>query len=442
MAYGFCKILKSGGDDVRLICHDIDHLMSQPEWDDQDLDFNNFPDENNFFISHTPVMLTRPQWYERVDIQYYQSKKIKFLSRFAPRIVKEVLRPYYYKFFHSREVIVSREGERIVNSKCDIGLSYREEDALKFSPHVAWLKKLSSGDESVIFAYVLSPIYAMLCHDKPIVAVEIGTMRDIPFENTSNGRMLAAAYRAADHVVITNPDVKAQADLLGLTSYSFCPHPVDEDRYKPLQDTVYYDSLLSDIPDTEWLGVAPARQNWQIKGNYKYIEALKILREKHNSKVSLVIPGWGQDIQKSKLYAQKLGVDRYIKWIPPVAESTLIKMYSTLDFVLDQFQLGVFGLITPKALACGGVVITSYNHDVHKWCFSEDPPLFAADSAASIVERILEVTVSRDRDGLREASRSWFMRHHSKQVVRNCLEYAAAEAIKNFETGNEKTTFI
>lgn len=442
VAYGFCKILKDGGHGVRLICHDIDHLMSQPEWDDQDLDFNNFPDENNFFISHQSVTLTRPSWYQRLDIQYYQSKKIKFLSRFAPRFIKEILRPYYYKFFHSREFVVpSNTGESEGFRKIE-KLDYREDDALKFSPHVAWLKGLSSEEESVVFAYVLSPIYAMFCHDKPVIAVEIGTMRDIPFEKTSNGRMLAAAYRAADHVLITNPDVKVQADALGVKDYSFCPHPVDEDRYKPMRDIAYYESVRLDIPDTEWVGVAPARQNWDIKGNYKYIEALNILRETHRKKVSLIIPAWGQDVQKSKLYAEKMGVDQYIRWIPPVAESTLIKMFSSMDFVLDQFQLGVFGLITPKALACGGIVITSYSQDAHKWCFSEDPPLFAADSVGSIVEKILMVTVNKNDNLLREASRRWFMKYHSKQVVRESLEYATAEAMKKFEGSNEATAFI
>lgn len=454
VAYGYCKILNASGHEVRLLCHDINHLMSQPEWDDQDLDFNNFPDENNFFLSHQPVELTRPSWYQRVDIQHFLDvsrpgarknyllhvgefgvkRLVRLLSKYAPISLKEALRPYFYKIFYSKEMLdlvkpgaVSKLGSEPVNDY--------EEDALKFAPHVEWLKRLTN-DEEVIFAYVLSPIYTMFKHDRPVVAVEIGTMRDIPFEDTANGRMLTAAYRAVDHVIITNPDVKAQADEIGITSYSFCPHPVDEERYKPIQDSDYCKSTRDSIPDTEWLGVAPARQNWEIKGNYKYIEALKQLREEHGKKVSLVIPAWGQDIQRSKSYAEQLGVDKYIKWIPPVAESTLIKMFGNFDFVLDQFELGVFGLITPKALACGGIVITSYEKEVHDWCFSEHPPLLPADSTESIVEKVLLVVTSADKQTLREASRSWFIKHHSKEVVKECLLECAEKAKENFALKN------
>ncbi|MGE6992009.1 hypothetical protein ACQKIK_01145 [Pseudomonas sp. NPDC047961] len=410
--------------------------MSQPEWDDQDLDFNNFPDENNFFVSHKPVELTRPEWFERVDIQYYQSSRLKLLARISPQFIKEWLRPFYYKIFYSRKQLSEVKMEVVGRASGISAPNNYQDDALKFSPHVAWLKKLVSPEDEVLFSYVLSPIYAMFCHDRPVVAVEIGTMRDIPFEDTSNGRMLAAAYAAADHVIITNPDVKAQADVLGLASYTFCPHPVDEDRYAPSEGREYYESMRSSIPDTDWLGVAPARQNWKIKGNYKYIDALRLLRAE-GKKVSLIIPAWGQDIQESKSYAAKLGVNEYIRWIPPVAESTLIKMFSSFDFVLDQFELGVFGLITPKALACGGVVITSYDEHVHDWCFGEHPPLLSANSADTIAERIISVISGLGGSARRTASRNWFMTYHSKRVVTERLIEAANLAKINFKAKSD-----
>ncbi|MEW9679314.1 glycosyltransferase [Pseudomonas sp. TE50-2] len=412
--------------------------MSQPEWDDQDLDFRNFPNENNFFESLTPVALTRPDWYFRVDIRHYQDRRIKLLSRFAPRVLKELLRPYYYRLFHRQEFSLSSVSEKACLASVVDGV--HADDVAKFVPNINWIKGLVA-DEDVIFAYVISPIYTMFAHDRPVVAVEIGTMRELPFEKSSNGRLLSAAYKTVDHVVITNPDVRVQAEKLGVKSFSFCPHPVDEDRYKPAKDSAVRNTWCDAIPDTEWVGIAPARQNWEIKGNQKYLEALKELREVHGRKVSLVIPAWGQDVENSRRYAQKLGVDRYIKWIPPVSETTLISMFGSLDFVLDQFELGVFGLITPKALSCGGMVITSYSPEVHEWCFSEPPPLFPADSAESVCEQILFLTSGRATEALRHASREWFMRNHSKQVVRRQLDFAAAQAIKNFEAKNEKTTF-
>ena len=45
VAYGYCKILEHFGQDVRLCCHDMTHLMSQPEWDDLELD----PEDDSVF---------------------------------------------------------------------------------------------------------------------------------------------------------------------------------------------------------------------------------------------------------------------------------------------------------------------------------------------------------------------------------------------------------
>jgi len=436
VAYGYCKILRNAGDDARLICHDINHVMSQPEWDDEDLGLEDFPDENNFFRSVRPIQLKRPEWYMRVDIAHYNRPHIKYLSKILPHSVRKYIRPLYFRLAYASHVgMLSQMTYK--DASADGG--YAESDAMKFIPNITWLKNLRR-DEDVIFAYVLAPVYAMLCQDRPYVAVEIGTMRDLPFEDSPSGRLLSAAYRQAGHVLITNPDVRVQAERLGLTHYSFCPHPVDEDRYMPQKSMELRNSTLKDLPDTDLIGIAPARQNWLLKGNHKYLEALRVLRFERNIRVSLVIPAWGQEIARSKDLAIKLGVHPFIKWMPPVSESTLIRMYSSFDFVLDQFNLGVFGLITPKALSCGAPVVTSYNRAMHVWCFPEHPPLLSASDVADIVKSIENLLSSETRYRLSIESRAWFMRYHSKKIVRQRLVFAAQDAMRNFNAARQSTT--
>ena len=60
--------------------------------------------------------------------------------------------------------------------------------AYKF--HGRWARAATEYAD-VVYAYALSPIYMMLHHAKPTVAIELGTMRDIPFEDTGRGRLLA-----------------------------------------------------------------------------------------------------------------------------------------------------------------------------------------------------------------------------------------------------------
>ena len=64
VAYGYAKILSKYGASVKLICHDVTHLMSQPEWDDLLLDPDDFPDENRFDLNTADFGgYQRPGWF-------------------------------------------------------------------------------------------------------------------------------------------------------------------------------------------------------------------------------------------------------------------------------------------------------------------------------------------------------------------------------------------
>ena len=49
VAYGYAKILNANQRPASVACHDIKHLMSQPEWDDLVLNPADFADETDFY---------------------------------------------------------------------------------------------------------------------------------------------------------------------------------------------------------------------------------------------------------------------------------------------------------------------------------------------------------------------------------------------------------
>ena len=64
VAYANCAILESRGIGVELYCHDMTHIMSQPEWNDLVLDLADFPDENDFFNNTADLSgYNRPNWF-------------------------------------------------------------------------------------------------------------------------------------------------------------------------------------------------------------------------------------------------------------------------------------------------------------------------------------------------------------------------------------------
>ncbi|WP_461536854.1 glycosyltransferase [Spongorhabdus nitratireducens] len=476
VAYENCKILNQFGCQIELYCHDITHIMSQPEWDDLDLNSEDFPDENNFYSNSANLKdYKRPKWYHsgslfnlllnkenEIEQKLVNSKKEvthkdsikksffhhiaeKFIfkaipySRKLPTFMVRFLKHFYFNgfIFFSRQKIKTNTGfdyaievSKLYGKKWEI----EKEDCKTYEFHVRWMK-IATANADIVFAYVLSPIYMLLNHNKPYVAIEIGTMRDIPFEGSSRGKLLAQSYREADFVLITNPDVRSKALELGLKRYDFCPHPIDEDRYKPLtgQARDLAREKLFEVSGNTLVLFAPARQNWAVKGNDKYFRAIQKCKN-NGMDVKLVIPGWGQEVKESKSYCKKLGIEDVVKWIKPVSEGGLIKYFSSTDIVLDQYELGVFGLITPKALSCGAVVVTSYDKSVNSWCFKDHPPILAASEDNDIFEHISSLYY--DRQQLRELSRlsrEWVKKEHSKERVKNTMARAAKQAEKNFK---------
>lgn len=463
VAYGYCKILEQAGAEVSLRCHDLRHLMSQPEWDDLELRAEDFPDEWDFYNNTADFGdYRRPSWYQAVGIRTGRTlelgerieeaagsgsragaarRRLAQAARGAlqrlPAPLRRRLKPglrsalFAYQAWRSEEPLVrtyrsyaavSRRFDELVAESRKHGPDFAvDRDMLaNVQPHAWWVRRESAGSD-VVFSYAFAPAYAMLLGDKPGVSVEIGTMRDIPFDGTDTGRLLALAYRLSPHVLITNPDVVRQAEELGVGSYSFCPHPLDEDVYRPAADSDLRRALLAEN-EAELVFFAPARQNWQIKRNDRYLRAYRRLVLEDGIRAVLIIPGWGQEVERSQRLCRELGIERWVRWIPPQSEKSLVRYYRAADFVLDQFALGVFGLITPKAMACGAVVVTSYEPALQDWCFREHPPLVAATTTDEIHGSILRLCGDAERrHELGSRARRWVLDHHSKRRIYKIL---------------------
>lgn len=244
-------------------------------------------------------------------------------------------------------------------------------------------------------------------------------------------RALWPAYRLSDHVVLTNPDNRPRAEAAGIERYTFCPHPVDGSMFRPGEEGALRAELLERHRASHLL-FAPARQNWRLKGNDKLLRAFARVR-RDGVEAALLLPAWGQEIARSRALARDLGIAPHVAWLAPMSEPRLAAHYRAADLVFDQFQLGVFGLITPKAMACGVPVLTSYDARHHAWCFAEDPPVVACSTDGEISEATTRLL--RDPGRRREigaASRAWVEAHHSRAVVLKALTDASARALEHF----------
>ncbi len=397
VAYGYCRLLRSADHQASLLCYDLDHPLSQPEW--YDGDFPTTDDEEEAFDPSDPRYepFTPPDWYRRIkSLDFYPKPG----QEAGPWTLDDESIDTLVRF--SR-----RYGKRWTVTRGDV---------MSYKPLVEVLANHFFDDCDVTFGYAYAAIPPLLYSLKPYVPVEIGTLRELPFEDSSLGRLLALAYRTAPHVIITNPDVRLAAEELGVENYTFVPHPVDCERWKPA--SAEEKPSLHKAFGADHLLFAPARQNWRLKGNDKYFRAFAQLVKMHY-KVKLIVTAWGQEVERSQKLVKELGVEDNVIWLNPVPEKTLTRFYQGVDLVLDQFgDCGTFGLITPKAMSCGVPVLISYKPEVHNWCYSEHPPLVSVNSEKEIFDWTLHYLVrSEERNELSRKVREWMVKHHSEKVI-------------------------
>ncbi len=409
-AYSNAKLLRRAGVEADALC-DERHIFSQPEWEDAPL-VGSFAEAEPVEEIAAAAGWHRPDWVlsPRAPLTNPQGRawlgeRIR-LALSTPKLnllYRRLLREYA----PLREVLGT-----------DLGLV----DVLRAS---VWMTRLSREvapleplfrSYDLVQANGLHPILTLLAApDRPFVAFEHGTLRDLPFQDSWSGRLLSLAYRSAQAIVITNPDVVDSARRLGLDNYVFVPHPIDETKYTP-GPSQFRDRLGLSASDIVLF--SPASHNWDIKGSDVMLRAFAELVRQGPAKSVLVLTEWGLELDRSRALIEELGIGGRVRWIKPLPKLQLIDAYRGADIVLDQFLIGTFGAIAPEAMACGRPVIMAYDAEVNEWAFPTAPPIVPARTVEELsrqLTRLVGDPGEQARIGL--AGRDWVERHHGWRLV-------------------------
>lgn len=403
------KFQRRAGIEADAIC-DETHILSLPEWEDADLHgvFEPSPDPQELAREGN---WQRPPWILEPSDPGARRRfpGQLFLEGLARSYVEPLVRPSIAGRVRADYTPL----EPVLGPLRPFDVSRGLMALQRFSLLWPDLPRLFSGYD-VVEAYATHPILAYLAGGAPYVAFEHGTLRELPFEDSWRGRLLATAYRGAAKVVITNPDVIGSARRLGLEHTVFIPHPVDETKYTPGPSP--FRAELG-VGEDERLLVSPSSQTWRLKGNDALLRGYaELLRG--GGAATLVLTDWGPDVDRSRALARELGVEDRLRWLAPLPKLRLIEAYRAADVVLDQFVLGTFGAIAPEAMACGCPVVMAFDPGVHEWCFPELPPVVPArepSEIAAALRRLLDDDAERERVGT--ASRRWVEAHHGWQLV-------------------------
>ncbi len=301
---------------------------------------------------------------------------------------------------------------------------------------LAWRPLFREYD--AVIGYATDGILPLAAGKRPYLAYEHGTIRHLPFQDTPAGRECALCYAEADEVLITNCDNRASAERLGLRRYRFVPHPVNErDLAELCRRGEDLGRRLRAELGCRFLVFHPARQHWGPdrhpdweKGNDRLIRGFAaFLREIEGDAVAVFVE-WGQRLEQSRALLRELGIEERVRWIPPLPHRRMVPYMAAADAVADQFHLGAFGSITPKALACARPVLLHLDEERHRWCFPELPPVLNVREPEAVRDALLRLYRSpEEAAALGRAGRAWYRKYHSAARVADRLGRAIAEAV-------------
>jgi glycosyltransferase involved in cell wall biosynthesis len=270
----------------------------------------------------------------------------------------------------------------------------------------------------IVQGYVLSGVYPGVVGFRNYAVYELGTLRDVPFQDDAMGRICAWVYRSAPHVFVTNIDCIEAARRLGLAEEKTHPvlHAFDCDKafeYSSRNRAIM--PVATDPP----VFLAPARHHWVSghsswrKGNDIIIIAARRLADR-GLRFRITFVDWGQEVSESRRLIGELGIEDYFEWVKPVSKPVFWPRYMRAVGVIDQFVAPALGGIALEALALGRPLLTHLDFEATKLFFTEPPPIFNVSSVETLAEAMATLIADPyDAAGIGNAGQVWMLREHS-----------------------------
>lgn len=474
-AYINAKILNCTGIDSDVLCYDYYHIMGCPEWEDADFEGNI---KNHFSPRWHSVDLgafKRPKWFAQgplvTCIHYLLAKRAdrrlkawfwwKFLGLQRHTASGGLNRVFMMAKFFRLNILyfvlsnLSRESSNRASHTFEERASDLSNAFAKLFPGrpsritadeiknnymgiSRLLQKLFSRYD-VIQGYATDGIFPLLAN-VPYVAFEHGTIRNIPFEDTTQGQLCALTYKLANRVCVTNADNIVAAKKLGLDNYDFVPHPINQEFLSPDSRAERLFQDLHNDMQSDFIIFHPSRHHWEAqrhpdweKGNDIFIRGFARFVKEVNPKAAAIFIEWGKTVAESRRLLEELHVTDRAVWLQPMPNRRMVRYIYATDLLADQFYLGAFGSTMPKALACGKPAMLYLNYGIHKWCFAAPPPVINARTEQEVFEGLVKVYSDKARySEIAATGKTWYKKYHSNEVVANKLILAYKKALSNF----------
>ncbi len=442
-AYLNARMLNEAGIDCDVLCYEYYHIMGCPEWESAVFDPNGVDPDRPLWSRIDLHGFERPRWFAQGSlgscIDYLIARRTKSeradaLWRQLEREQADPEQPEAYsaengESNYSSAAIESRIGDLAAAFRSDFPLRpdqlSAEELAGTFffsAQYFGRLRHLCSLYD-VVIGYSTDGIVPLAVGKRPYIAYEHGTIRALPFEDNTDGRLCALTYSRADLSFITNCDTVIAAGKLQLEDYRFVPHPINEHVVAAPEPGSLRQQLCRDL-GADFLVFHPSRQHWEAqrhpsweKGNDIFLKGFARFIKTARPRAAAILVDWGKTVAESRALIKELVIADHVLWIPPQNAAGMAAYIKACDVLADQFFLGAWGSTMPRALYLGTPAIIYVNESIHRWCFSEMPPIVNADSSDTVHAGLCRLADEGYRRELGAAGRAWYDKHHSNKII-------------------------
>ena len=442
-AYLNARMLNEAGIYCDVLCYAYYHIMGCPEWESAVFDPNGVDPDRPLWSRIDLHGFERPRWFAQgslgscIDYLIARRTKSERADALWRQLEREQADPEQPEASSADNGESNYPSARIESRIGDLAAAFRSDFPLRpdqlsaeeltgtffFSAqYFGRLRHLGSLYDVVIGSST-DGIVPLAVGKRPYIAYEHGTIRALPFEDNTDGRLCALTYSRADLSFITNCDTVIAAGKLQLEDYRFVPHPINEHVVAAPEPGSLRQQLCRDL-GADFLVFHPSRQHWEAqrhpsweKGNDIFLKGFARFIKTARPRAAAILVDWGKTVAESRALIKELGIADHVLWIPPQNAAGMAAYIKACDVLADQFFLGAWGSTMPRALYLGTPAIIYVNESIHRWCFSEMPPIVNADSSDTVHAGLCRLADEGYRRELGAAGRAWYDQHHSNKII-------------------------
>ena len=474
------KFLRSVGVDADVVCHDYDHVMAMPEWEELKLNHFHGDDFNPVFHREDVAGYKRPHWFISGALSVCV---LKVSARRAPGgtgiwqrmcisatvALEKVAKRIGGSFVGNAVVLaVTRPRTFLMKSisfvlkRSRLGLTTRPRlGSVSSEQRSRWYERLFAPHQATwAWMHELRILFLLRFHDRPDQLdfndlLPYGATRP-DYERMFSKYDIVQCYATEPiHALVTGKKPYIAFEHGTLRAFTMENNPLHRltalayreadhtfitngdclayaqrlglERYSPIIHPVDVDlhranysqgveRIKSEI-EADVLIFCPVRHDYEIKGTDRAVRALPLIKERVDGRVVMILSNWGAQVDESRKLVEELDCCDNVVWRASMSRIAMIEYMLASDIVFDQFVLPVFGSTAPQAIAAGRPVLASYVPEETAWLIPEAAPIVSAFTPEEIAQRTIECLDPDWKKDYQVRARRWIDKYHSPRNV-------------------------